>query len=174
MSKFLNLSLIQIAYSYFVTQLVVGVVLLTLTGLRYDQQIILVPIIGFVFSVALLGFTVSKLSFTKLGINEVERVESKVKEKVNFIREKELIIDQLIGEADDKDIKKALTSLLETIRFSDPMSNDSVTGIENDITDRINNLSLNIKKYTKEVVTEECNIIKLLLDQRNKKVQISK
>lgn len=174
MSKFLNLSLIQIAYSYFVTQLVVGVVLLTLTGLRYDQQIILVPIIGFVFSVALLGFTVSKLSFTKLGINEVERVESKVKEKVNFIKEKQLIIDQLVSEVDNKELKKTLSSLSETIRFSDPMSNESVTGLENDISERINNLSLNVKKFTSVVITEECKTIKLLFDQRNKKVQISK
>lgn len=172
--KFLNLSLIQIAYSYFVTQLVIGIVLFALTGFGYDQQIILVPIVGFVVSAVLLGFTISKLSFTKLGINEVERVESKVKEKVNFIKEKQLIIDQLVSEVNDKDLKKALTSLSEVIRFSDPMSNESVTVLENEITYKINNLSLNIKKFSSEIAMEECKTIKLLLEQRNKQIKINK
>lgn len=173
-SKFLNLSLIQISYSYFITQLIVGVVLFALTAFGYDRQNLLVPIVGFVASTTLLGFTVSKLSFTKLGINEVERVENKVKEKVDFIKEKQLIIDQLVSEVDDKELKKALSSLSEMIRFSDPMSNESVTGLESTINDKISNLSLNVKKFSSEIVLEECKAISLLIDQRNKKLKVNK
>lgn len=154
--------------------MIVGVVLFALTAFGYDRQNLLVPIVGFVASTTLLGFTVSKLSFTKLGINEVERVENKVKEKVDFIKEKQLIIDQLVSEVDDKELKKALSSLSEMIRFSDPMSNESVTGLESTINDKISNLSLNVKKFSSEIVLEECKAISLLIDQRNKKLKVNK
>lgn len=173
-SKFLNMSLIQIAYSYFVSQLVIGILLFILTAVGYDQQITLVPIIGFVVSIALLGFTISKLSFTKLGINEVERVEKKVNEKVNFIKEKQLILDQLLSEVNDKDVKKALSSLSETIRFSDPMSNDAVTEIEDVITNKINNMSQNIMKVSSADSIKLCQEVKVLFEQRNKNIKLNK
>lgn len=173
-TKFMNLSLIQIGYSYFISQLILGIVLFIVAAFDYDQKFTLIPIAGFILSATLLGFTISKLSFTKLGINEVERVENKVREKVNFIKENQLTIDQLIGETHDKELKKALMSMSEVIRFSDPMSKDSMVDLENEITKKINDMSLNIKNVSTETILEECNSIKSLLDLRNRKVKTSK
>ena len=166
-SKFLNLSLIQITYSYFVAQLALGIILIVLTALSYDSQSILVPIGGCLLSVALLGFTISRLSFTKLGVNEIERVQEVVDKKIGFIKEKQSILNKLVTETNDNDLRKSLTMLSEVIRFSDPMSNESVTAIETNITNKINNLRLNINKFSKETVMKECREIEALLNQRN-------
>lgn len=173
-SKFLNLPLIQIVYSYFVVQLIIGAVLFLLAFFRFENQSILVPIVGLVLSAALFGFTISKLSFTKLGINEVERVEGAIKEKTGFMNEIKQRVDQLVSLTLETEPKRALSKLSEAIRFSDPVSNDSTTEIESELSSRIDKLMENFASISNSQIIEECKTIQSLLNQRNIKAKSSK
>lgn len=74
----------------------------------------------------------------------------------------------LAGAEKDAKTKKALEQLAEKIRFSDPMSNEQLTSLEEKISLAVENLKSSDNKMK---IIEELN---LLLDERNLKCKILK
>ena len=88
--------------------------------------------------------------------------------KVFYIRELQADIELLADSETNADVKTALTQLAEKIRFSDPMSNEQLTDLENKISTKIAVLKTAASKL--EIITE----LNSLLDERNKKCKILK
>lgn len=102
------------------------------------------------------------------GINEIEKVESKVQKKVTYIQELQTTVELLAASESDNAIKTALLQLAEKIRFSDPMSNKQLEDIENLISTKIEEIKTISDKM------ENISEINSLLDERNKKCKFLK
>ena len=77
-------------------------------------------------------------------------------------------MELLIDRETDTEIRAALQQLAEKIRFSDPMSDDTLSKIESTIADRVAELK---NESDKMAIIHELD---LLLAERNKKCKILK
>lgn len=159
-SKFLGLPVVHIGIVYLVVQIVAFAVFAAVPELPIWSAI--------VACAAILGFSVIFMIAGEAGRGEIERVEAKVQKKVFFIKELQADVELLIDREADAEIKTALQQLAEKIRFSDPMSNNTLAEIENKIAAKVSELKTESDKMA---IIHELN---LLLVERNKKCKILK
>ena len=159
-SKFLGLSIVHVGIVYAIIQVIAFAVFMFVPTLPVWSAIVVCSIIAGVSAVCMIS--------GEIGCNEIERVEAKVQKKVFYIRELQVDVELLAETEADAEVKTALIQLAEKIRFSDPMSNEQLEGLENTISVKIAELKTSINKL--EVVTELVS----LLNERNKKCKILK
>lgn len=159
-SKFLGFPVVHIGIVYAIIQTVAFAVFLFAPMLPVWSAIVVCSIIAGVSAVCMIS--------TDAGLNEIERVEAEVQEKVFFIRELQADIELIATTETDADTKAELTRLAEKISFSDPMSNEQLMYLENKISTKVLKLKTATNKV--EIITE----LTLLLDERNKKCKILK
>lgn len=124
-SKFLGFPVVHIGIVYAIIQTVAFAVFLFAPTLPVWSAIVVCSIIAGVSAVCMIS--------TDAGLNEIERVEAEVQEKVFFIRELQADIELIATTETDADTKAELTRLAEKISFSDPMSNEQLMDLENKI-----------------------------------------
>lgn len=159
-SKFLGLPVVHVSVVYLVVQILSFAVFVTVPALPIWSAI--------VACAAILGFSVIFMIAREAGCGEIERVEAKVQKKVFFIKELQADVELLIDREADAEIKTALQQLAEKIRFSDPMSNNTLAEIENKIAAKVSELKTESDKMA--IIHE----LDLLLVERNKKCKILK
>lgn len=159
-SKFLGLPVVHVSVVYLVVQILSFAVFVTVPALPIWSAI--------VACAAILGFSVIFMIAGEAGCGEIERVEAKVQKKVFFIKELQADVELLIDREADAEIKTALQQLAEKIRFSDPMSNNTLAEIENKIAAKVSELKTESDKMA--IIHE----LDLLLVERNKKCKILK
>ena len=159
-NKFLGFPVVHIGIVYAIIQTVAFAVFLFAPMLPVWSAIVVCSIIAGVSAVCMIS--------TDAGLNEIERVEAEVQEKVFFIRELQADIELIATTETDADTKAELTRLAEKISFSDPMSNEQLMDLENKISTKVLKLKTATNKV--EIITE----LTLLLDERNKKCKILK
>lgn len=159
-SKFLGLPVVHIGIVYLVVQIIAFAVFAAVPTLPVWSAI--------VACATILGISAICIIAGEAGRGEIERVEEKVRNKVFFIKELQADVELLIDRETDTEIKTALQQLAEKIRFSDPMSNDTLEKIESAIAAKVSELKTESDKMT---IIQELN---LLLAERNKKCKILK
>ena len=159
-SKFLGFPVVHIGIVYAIVQTVAFAVFMFVPTLPAWSAIVVCSVIAGVSAVCMIS--------ADAGRNEIERVEAKVQKKVFYIREVQTDVELIAAAETDTDTKAALTQLAEKIRFSDPMSNEQLTDLENKISVKVLELKATANKV--EIITE----LTSLLDERNKKCKILK
>lgn len=159
-SRFFGIPVIHIGIVYLIAQLIAFAVFMVVPTLP--------AWIAVVASVLLLGISAVCLIATETGRDEIKRVEEKVQRKVFYIKALQTDIEILAEQEEDGDIKTALAKLVDTIRFSDPMSSETLADIETQISDKVAKLK---NTDNKAVIIEELN---LLLAERNRKAKTLK
>lgn len=159
-SKFLGFPVVHIGIVYAVIQVIAFAVFMFVPTLPAWSAIVVCSIIAGISAVCMIS--------AGAGRNEIERVEAKVQKKVFYIRELQADIELLADNESDAAVKTALTQLAEKIRYSDPMSNEQLTDLENKISTKVAELKTASNKA--EIITE----LNSLLDERNKKCRILK
>lgn len=159
-SKFLGLPVVHVGIVYLVVQIVAFAVFTAVPVLPIWSAVVACAVI--------LGFSVIFMIAGEAGRGEIERVEAKVQKKVFFIKELQADVELLIDREKNTEIRAALQQLAEKIRFSDPMSDDTLSKIESTIADRVAELKTESDKMA--IIHE----LDLLLAERNKKCKILK
>ncbi len=159
-SKFLGLPVVHVSVVYLVVQIVAFAVFVAVPELPIWSAIIACA--------AILGFSVIFMIAGEAGRGEIERVEAKVQKKVFFIKKLQADVELLIDREADAEIKTALQQLAEKIRFSDPMSNNTLAEIENKIAAKVSELKTDSDKMS--IIHE----LDLLLAERNNKCKFLK
>ena len=154
-SKFLGLPVVRIGIVYLIIQVVALAVFTAVPTLPAWSAIVACAVI--------LGVSAVCMIVGEVGRNEIERVEAKVQKKVSFIKELQAEVELLAEVETDTTTKAALHQLAEKIRFSDPMSNETLAEIESAITEKVAELKSTSDKIA---VIQELNS---LLAERNKK-----
>ena len=159
-SKFLGIPIIRVGYVYLALQMVALAVFLMIP--KTPEWIVIIA------CVLILGISSVCMISSEVGRNVIENTEKKVNAKVSYIREIQADIEMFAERETDSEIKKQLLGLAEKVRYSDPMSSESLANIENKIINKINELDTSVNK---QVVIKE---IDLLITERNKKARITK
>lgn len=159
-SKFLGFPVIHIGIIYLAVQIAVLLVFVFASNLPTWSAVVVCVVIAAIAAICMISADV--------GRTEIERVEKKVQEKVFYIRNLQTDIECLADTEQDMETKKALEQLAEKIRFSDPMSNEQLTPIEEKIESLIDEMKSANQKS--EIIAR----IDALLDERNRKCKILK
>jgi len=167
-SKVYGIPLISVVWSYFITQLVIGLVemILELIPIPFQYEIAINTI--------LLGACLLGLITVEAAKEEIERIDEKIKEKVFYIKSLQVDIEGLVRRVSDDSLKKILKELVETIRYSDPMSSPQLATIENKIEVRAAVLTETVEKADGDAIKTLCNELQQLFAERNRKCKILK
>lgn len=162
---FYNFPLISISFTGTLVMIVIG-------GLT--MAISTVPVwVGIVLCLIVLAFTAIAVINASVVSETVSNVDTKIKVQTLFI--KMLVADAitLMAKAETEEAKAITKKVYETIRYSDPVSNDALSSIESQITVRFkefeNAVCENSEKAT--VLGEE---LVILINDRNTKCKLLK
>lgn len=158
-AKFLGIPILHLGTVYLICQLIAFSVICAIPVEAWLSIVIGIILLGF----ALIGVVAANFS-KKVIANTDEKVNGKVSYIKALKAEMELISDSEIP----PEIKKDLQKLTEAIRYSNPMSDDSLIDIEKTITEKVSELKLTGDKAP--LIFEISNLIV----ERNKKCKLLK
>ncbi len=154
---FLNIPIINLAYSALIVSLIVGAVAMAVPQIPYW--------IGVIVDVLVLAFYAIAIVKVSAAANIVNDVEQKVKVQTFFIKSLTVDIEMLAEKEKNPEIKQQLKKLAEKAKYSDPTSNDALADLDSKIANKVNELKTAGNKL------EIINQIDLLLTERNKKLK---
>ena len=159
-SKFLGIPLISVGITYLIVQIIAFAVFMVLPLTASWIAIVVCALILGISAICLIG--------TETGREEINRVEKKIEKKIFYIKSLQVDIEMLASTETDSDTKVALTKLADKIRFSDPMSNDVLADLEEEISAKVKELK------TAENKAEIITVLDSLITERNKKAKLLK
>ena len=159
-SKFLGIPLIYVGFRYLVIQIVAFAIFMIFPALPTWISVVVCSLVLGISAICLIG--------TETGREEINRVEEKIEQKVLFIKALQVDVELLAEMEADPEAKEELISLAEKIRFSDPVSIESLREIEVEISNKIKELKHSESK--RPIIAT----ISALLSERNKKAKILK
>ncbi len=101
-------------------------------------------------------------------------VQTKVKDTTSFIKLLQADVEMAAEKASDSAVKNALCKLAEQVRYSDPMSNQTLFELEKQITLQVNNADSCVTNNDINGALEYCKKAETLLIERNKKCKALK
>lgn len=173
-SKFMGVPILIVGYKYAITQLISSAIFLlsciipnVSENLKTFKMPYYIPlIINSIIFIVYLIFVI----IVDAARDEINHVEDNIKEKVIYIKDLQLELEIVVEKYKNDKYKEALVSLIEQIRFSDPISDKSLSSLENEIKKKINRL----KGIEDNELLLEINKIEELLAERNKRCKILK
>lgn len=163
---FYHISLLTISYGTLITMLVVGTLCMS---------IIQFPVwLGVILCLLVLGFGVITLVMAQAAASTVEGVDQKIKVKTFFIKSLTVDMDSLIAHCATQELKDAVKEVYEAVRYSDPMSDDALAGVESQIMLKVSELAEGVESANLDTVCKIAKEILILLNDRNKKCKLLK
>lgn len=163
---FYNISLIKTSYSGLIASFVFGGLCMVISPLPYWVGIILCAIV--------LAVNVLAVVKAAAAVEEIERVDKKVKIQTFFIKSLTVDADTLLASAKSDAVKAECKKVYEAIRYSDPMSNEMLSGVETQITLKFEELSEAVKTDDADAVANAAKELLVLVKDRNNKCKILK
>ena len=162
---FYNIPIIRISYTGLILTVVFGALCMAIPNLPNW--------VGIIVCVLVLAFTAIAVIKAKAASDVVENIDKKVKAQTLFVKSITVDAESLLARAATPEAKDACKKVFEAVRYSDPMSNDALAGVESQITLKFNELSEavsggadNVKNIADELV--------ILIGDRNKKCKLLK
>ena len=162
---FYNIPIIRVSYTGLILTLVFGALCMAIPNLPNW--------VGIIVCVLVLAFTAIAVIKAKAASVVVENIDKKVKAQTLFVKSITVDAESLLARAATPEAKDACKKVFEAVRYSDPMSNDALAGVESQITLKFNELSEavsggadNVKNIADELV--------ILIGDRNKKCKLLK
>ncbi len=162
---FLNIPLITQSYTALVVATIAGTVLMIIPDCP--------TWIAAIVCAAVLGLSVISVIKAKVAADIVSETDDKVKAQTSFI--KTLIVDaeSLMSRAQNETAKSVAKKVYEAVRYSDPMSNDGLSGIESEIAIKFNQFAGLITSNSDDIASIADELIVLITD-RNKRCKLLK
>jgi len=163
-SKYYSMPLASVAWYYLIIQLTVGLLEMAVQAIPYRY--------GIAVNILLLGACLIGLIAVNVAREEIERIDEKTKEKVFYIKSLQADVELLEAKTSDDILIKAIKALVETIRYSDPMSSQQLAIVENKIEIGIATLTESISDI--ETAKTLCDDLQQLFAERNRKCKLLK
>lgn len=162
---FYNIPIIRVSYTGLILTLVFGAVCMAIPNLPNW--------VGIIVCLLILAFTAIAVIKAIAASDVVEDIDAKVKAQTLFVKSLAVDAESLLSRATTPEAKDACKKVFEAVRYSDPMSNDALAGVESQITLKFNELSEavsggadNVKNIADELV--------ILIGDRNRKCKLLK
>lgn len=163
---FLNVPIIQFAYSALIVSLIVGTIVMAVPQIPYW--------IGVIVDVLVLAFYAIAIVKASAAADIVNDVEQKVKTQTLFIKSLTVDADSLMARANSDEMKAEAKKVYEAIRYSDPMSNDALAQAESAITIKFKEFEEAIINDDVDLATESSKELLILINDRNQKCKLIK
>ena len=163
---FLNIPIINLAYSALIVSLIVGAVAMAVPQIPYW--------IGVIVDVLVIAFYAIAIVKATAAADIVNDVEQKVKVKTLFIKSLTTDADSLMSRASSDEMKAETKKVYEAIRYSDPMSNDALANIENQIQNEFNVFADAVKNNDIDLAKSASYEFVILINNRNSKCKFLK
>lgn len=163
---FYNISLIRTSYIGLIVSFIVGGLCMLISPLPYWVGVI-------VCAIVLVANVLSVIKATA-AIDEIERIDTKVKTQTFFIKSLTVDADTLMASAKSEAVKAECRKVYEAIRYSDPMSNEALAAVESQITLKFAELTEAVKSDNEEMVFNISIELLTLISHRNKMCKVGK
>lgn len=163
---FLNIPVISITFTGMVASMIIGAVCMVIPSVPVVAIIVIEYLI-----LAFTGISVLKANAAAEIVNEVGE---KVKEKTQFIKLTTVDAQNLMNSAKSESVKSACKKVYEALRYSDPMSNETLAHEEAEIADKMAELSSAVASDNADSAESISNEITVLVKARNNKCKALK
>lgn len=163
---FMGIPLASLSFYYFFAAIFVGAVFMFFQNAPFKLALLLQILIVAVYAIVAIMALMSR--------NAVQDVNDHLKENVQAIKTLTIDVDVFIPQVSDPALKKALRRVSETIKYSDPMSNNAVADIEEQIMQTVNALRIYIENSNNAEAIQACKDIEVLFLQRNRLLKATK
>lgn len=168
-SKFYGFPLARLSTIYLVVQLALSLLFMIL-GL-FTEIPAGIPVV--LFAVLLGAFAIGFIA-TDTMKDEIERQDTVHKANVTTMRALQSKAVFVASQCEDAETKKALTAFAEAVRFSDPVSGDALTDIEENLTGLVEELGNAVMDKDFEAARSLCAKASTLLADRNRMCKLNK
>ncbi len=163
---FYRMPLMSISYGSLIVMTIVGILCMVVSKF---------PVwLGIILCLLVLAFSIVSMMQAQSAASIIGDIDTKIKNKTFFIKSLTVDIDSLVVRANSSEMSDELKKVYEAVRYSDPMSNDALSGVESTITIKVNELSECVAKADIEGVKGLVKEIVILLNDRNKKCKLLK
>lgn len=163
---FYNLSIVMVSYSGLIASFIAGGLCMFLPVVPYWIGIIICTILLAVNAISVIG--------AKVAADEVVRIHEKIKVQTLFITSLTADAEVLMSKASSVEVKNECSKVYEAIRYSDPMSNDALAGVESEITIKFADFAAAVNDDNLDNVKTLAKEVMVLVEARNKKCGLLK
>lgn len=163
---FFGIPLASLGIFYLIAELAVGTIFMC-----FQQIGTTIPLVIQVLILAIFAITAI---IALMARDTVQEIGNTVKEKVVRLKSVRADVEILFEGCTEPELKNRLRKLLETIRYSDPMTNDAIVDVEERIQQKVLELRIYCENSEVEEAKKTCSALELLYVERNKKLLISK
>ena len=164
--RFLNIPVINLSYTALLVSIIVGAVAMAVPFVPYWVGIILDILIVAFYAIAIIS--------SKAAADTIENIDKKVKTQTFFIKSLTVDAETLLSRAKSDETKAIAKKVYEAIRYSDPMSNETLSSVESQITVKFNEFSNAVMEDSNPLAKTLGNELIILVNDRNKKCKLSK
>ncbi len=163
---FYSLPLITISYAATIASVIVGTLCMVIPNLPNW--------VGIIICLVILAFSAVSVVKAKAAADVVSEIDKKIKVKTLFIKSLTVDVESLMARAKTDEINAELKKVYEAVRYSDPMSDEALSGIESQITLKFDLLSKAVAEGNAEAVRSAAEELVILINDRNKKCKLLK
>ena len=163
---FYNIPLISISYTGLAVMLVAGIICMAIPIIPYW--------IGVIVCVLVFAFSAIRVIKASVVADIVSEIDEKVKVKTQFIKLLTADAEHLMSSSKIAELKAEAKKVYEAIRYSDPMTNDALADVEEQIQSEFKFFSQAIKSEDLELAQSVSEGLLSLIDSRNKKCKVLK
>ncbi len=132
-SRFYGFPIARLGIYYLVVQLIVSIIEIALSKFLPTWVVILINVL--ILAAALVGCIT-----TETMRDEIAAQDTKLKKSVSNMRELQSLTASLVNQADDAELKKLLQKVADEFRYSDPLTSDKTSALEEDMHSQIGDL----------------------------------
>ena len=163
---FYNLPLISVSWTGLLVSFVIGGLCMLISPLPYWVGVIVCSVV-----LAITAIAVIKANVVAEAVTEIDK---KIKTQTFFIKSLTVDAEGLLARANSEEMKVECKKVYDTIRYSDPMSHEALSGVESQITLKFAELANAVNNGDAMAVTKSAKEVCVLVDDRNKKCRIVK
>lgn len=163
---FLNVSLITISYSGLVSMIALGTLTMFIPRNLWYIGVIACAVVLFVYF--------SAVTSAEVAVESIENIDKKIKTQTFFIKSLTVDAEVLMSKATTTEIKNECNKVYEAVRYSDPMSNDMLSLVENQIAVKFSEFSDAVNKSESKNINAVSKELLSLIEERNKKCKLLK
>lgn len=165
-TAFFGIPLASFSVFYLCAELVIGALFMIFQMASFTLALVIQVLVLAVFLIIAI--------ISLLSRDTVQQISDNVKEHVSNLKSVLVDIEMLMDGCTDPEIKADLRKLSETVKYSDPISNEAVADVEQRIMRKISELRINIDDNQIADAKQSCADLERLYVERNKKLAISK
>jgi hypothetical protein len=163
---FFGIPLASFSVFYLIAELCVGAIFMVFQNVGTTIPLVLqILILAAYLIVAIIAL---------MARDTVQEIGDNVKQKIGQLKSVKVDVEVLLESCSDPELKTKLRKLSETVKYSDPMTNDAIADVEQRIQQKVSELRIYCENNEVEEAKKTCSALEMLYVERNKKLMISK